>query len=108
MTRFLVDANLPYRFACWRGPDYEHVFDHDDRWTDRQIWDYAKANDRVLVTKDTDFSDWIICAKPPPRVGNLRIRDLQTFVERVWPTVGKAVEAYKLVIVRADAIECID
>ncbi len=23
MPRFLIDANLPYRFAIWRGPDYQ-------------------------------------------------------------------------------------
>jgi predicted nuclease of predicted toxin-antitoxin system len=113
MSRFLIDANLPYRFACWRGPDFEHVFDHDDRWSDRDIWDYARFHDQVIVTKDADFSNWIICSSPPPRVvhlrvGNMRIRDLHAFVQRIWPTVAKAVEAYKLVIVRADTIECVD
>lgn len=32
--RFLIDANLPYRFDLWRDPAFTHVFDLDDTWTD--------------------------------------------------------------------------
>jgi predicted nuclease of predicted toxin-antitoxin system len=45
MAKFLIDANLPYRFSLWRGPDYVHVFD----WADWEIWDYAKMRDLTIV-----------------------------------------------------------
>jgi hypothetical protein len=37
MAKFLIDANLPYRFSLWQGPDYVHVFDLNDRWADWEI-----------------------------------------------------------------------
>ena len=51
MRGFLIDANLPYRFNLWHGEGYEHVFDHDDAWSDTQIWNYArnKAFDQQRV-----------------------------------------------------------
>jgi predicted nuclease of predicted toxin-antitoxin system len=41
MAKYLIDANLPYRFSSWYGSDYIHVFDLNDRWSDWEIWDYA-------------------------------------------------------------------
>ena len=38
MPRFLIDANLPYRFEIWNGPDYLQVFDINDAWSDSEIW----------------------------------------------------------------------
>jgi predicted nuclease of predicted toxin-antitoxin system len=80
MARFLIDANLPYRFALWQGLEYTHVFDLDDTWPDSEIWRYAKAEGLTIVTKDADFSARAMVSQPPPRVihlriGNLRMRD---------------------------------
>ena len=41
MARFLIDANLPYRFALWHGEDYLHVYDLGDDMPDAAIWQYA-------------------------------------------------------------------
>ena len=30
MAKYLIDANLPYRFSLWQGEDYSHVFDIGD------------------------------------------------------------------------------
>lgn len=38
MARFLIDANLPYRFALWRGDDFLHVCDLGDDLPDAAIW----------------------------------------------------------------------
>lgn len=113
MPRFLIDANLPYRFAVWRGEDCEHVFDHNESWTDLDIWRYTQEHDWVIVTKDADFSDWAMLSEPPPRVvhlriGNMRMRDFHQFIQGVWPNITLLVESYKLVIVYADRIECVD
>ena len=40
MARFLIDANLPYRFALWQGEDYLHVYDLGDDmlFSPRSLW----------------------------------------------------------------------
>jgi predicted nuclease of predicted toxin-antitoxin system len=60
MAEFLIDANLPYRFLIWQGNEYIHQFELGDEWPDIKIWNYAKARNLTIVTKDTDFSDRII------------------------------------------------
>lgn len=54
-AKFLIDANLPYRFSVWQGPDYVHVLDLNDRWADWEIGDYAKTHGLTIATKDADF-----------------------------------------------------
>lgn len=110
--RFLIDANLPYRFDLWRGTAFTHIFDLDDTWTDSRIWNHAREKDFVIVSKDADFSDRIILAQPPPRVihirvGNMKIRGFHGFIARVWPQTSLLIESHKLVIVHQNSIECI-
>ena len=110
--RFLIDANLPYRFDLWRGIAFTHVFDLDDTWTDNRIWSHAREQDFVIVSKDADFSDRIILAEPPPRiihirVGNMKMREFHGFIARVWPQAALLIESHKLVVVHQSVIECI-
>lgn len=60
MPRYLVDANLPYRFSIWNNEFYKHQFDLGDEWKVSKIWEYAKANDLTIITKDADFYHKII------------------------------------------------
>ena len=39
---------------------------------DRNIWEYAKANDFILVSQDADFADMATLYGPPPKVIWLR------------------------------------
>lgn len=59
--KFVIDQQLPPALARWledRGHSAEHVFyiGLGDA-LDGAIWDYAVANDAVVLTKDTDFAD---------------------------------------------------
>lgn len=113
MARFLIDVNLPYRFSLWRGDEYVHVFDLDDRWPDARIWQYATEHGLTIITKDTDFSDWIMVVEPPPRVvhlrlGNMKINAFYQFAQRVWPQVEALSRTNKLVTVYADHIVCVE
>jgi len=38
MAKYLIDANLPYYFNLWNNPDFIHVKDLNDSWTDEKIW----------------------------------------------------------------------
>lgn len=56
---FLVDAQLPpalARLLAGMGHRAEHVGDIGmQAASDAAIWDYALANDAVVITKDEDF-----------------------------------------------------
>jgi predicted nuclease of predicted toxin-antitoxin system len=57
--KLLVDNQLPLalaRFLAANGFDCQHVQDIGMGATDdRVIWEYAKAHDMTIVTKDEDF-----------------------------------------------------
>ncbi len=55
MSRYIIDANLPYYFSLWRGDEYQHVIDLDPSMKDSEIWRFAKENNLTIVTKDADF-----------------------------------------------------
>jgi predicted nuclease of predicted toxin-antitoxin system len=56
MARFLIDVNLPDRFALWEGENFIHVRDLDGRWSNSQAWSYARDRGLVIVSEDADFS----------------------------------------------------
>src|ERR1700730_2771165 len=49
---------------------------------DRAIWEYAKANDFILVSQDDDFADLAILFGPPPKVIWLRCGNQPTVRNR--------------------------
>ncbi len=113
MPRFLIDVNLPYRFALWSGDDCVHMRDIGETWTDTRIWQYARERDMVIVSKDTDFSDRAMISAPPPRVvhlrfGNLRIRDFHALISRRWPGIVGLSAANRLIRVYQDRIEAVE
>jgi predicted nuclease of predicted toxin-antitoxin system len=56
---YLIDNQLPVglaRHLQGHGLDAVHVSERGlDRASDREIWDCAKTNGRVIVSKDEDF-----------------------------------------------------
>lgn len=110
--RFLIDANLPTGVPTWQKESFLFVAQIDVEWSDSEIWNYARKNAYTIVTKDADFSNRIIIAKPPPRVihfriGNMRLRDLIDFIDENWSSIERASKAHKLVNVYIDRIESI-
>lgn len=112
LALYLIDANLPRRFALWDGPDFDLAASHDDAWPDSRVWDYARQHGLTIVTKDADFSDRMMLSEPPPRVihlriGNMRLAQLREFLLQAWPQISELSSCHKLVLVHSDAIECI-
>lgn len=112
MNRFLIDENLPYFFKLWKSEEFTHVFDLKKSMSDSDIWKFAKENNMVIVTKDADFSNRIMLESPPPKIihtkiGNLKIQELYTFLNALWPTIIGLLENSNLITVYNDRIESI-
>ena len=112
MTRFLIDENLPYYFSLWDNDKFVHVHDLAGIKTDIEIWDYAKENDLIIVSKDSDFSNKIMYKSPPPKVihiryGNIRIQKLHELLTNIWSEIENEIKDHKLINVYIDRIESI-
>jgi predicted nuclease of predicted toxin-antitoxin system len=109
---FLLDENLPYRLRFQPSQPIHHSSELGGHPSDADLWDYAKTNNFVIVTKDADFSDRILVSEPPPRVihlrfGNLRRENFHAFLAQIWPRVEILLASNKLVNVYLDRLEAV-
>ncbi len=66
-----------------------------DTATDREVWQFAREHDYVLVSKDADFTDLAFVHGPPPKVVWLRIGNASTTeVRNVLMRAADAVAAF--------------
>ena len=110
MKGYLLDENLPGRLRFSPGLPLVPASALGASPTDTQVWDFARARELVIVTKDADFSDRIILRTPPPwvvhlRFGNLRRQEFHSRLARAWPQVETLLKTHKLVNVYADRVE---
>ena len=112
----LIDQNLPKALAealVSFYPGIKHVKELGmERETDTSLWNYASENDFIIVTKDSDFSNRIMIASPPPwvvhlRFGNLRRYEFHLFLERAWAQIEALLPEHKLINVYLDRMEAI-
>lgn len=75
--KLLFDQNLSWRLPAKLAelfPDSLHVRDAGMKESqDIDIWDFAKANGYVIVTKDMDFQQRSLLFGHPPKVVRLRV-----------------------------------
>jgi predicted nuclease of predicted toxin-antitoxin system len=73
---------------------------------DDAIWDYARAQQTVIVTKDQDFADRSLASQTAPiivwlRVGNTSNRALLAWLLPLWPDIISRIQSGdKLIEVR--------
>jgi len=77
MTKFLIDENLPSKFALWNSDRFTHVEDISFSLPDKSIWNYALENNLIIVTKDADFYNLVISNAKSPKVVHLRIGNMR-------------------------------
>ncbi|MEL6606111.1 MAG: DUF5615 family PIN-like protein [Cyanobacteria bacterium J06614_10] len=98
--KLLFDHNLsPQLVARFsdRYPNSQHVFLLGmDRAGDGVIWDYAKQNDFVIVTRDSDYNDLSIMNGFPPKVIWIRCGNCSTTeIEQLIRTAFTAIESFE-------------
>jgi predicted nuclease of predicted toxin-antitoxin system len=81
-VKLLFDQNLSrhlVRRLATQFPDSQHVAAVGlDVATDRDVWDYAAANQHVIVSEDSDFRQLAFLLGPPPKAIWLKIGNQPT------------------------------
>ena len=113
--KFLVDAHLPRRLCAvlaQRGHDATHTLDLPSGNTtkDRVINQLSFEEQRVVVSKDTDFFySHLLQARPWKlllvKTGNISTRDLQALFERNLPAIEAAFQTHTLVEIDRSAVK---
>ena len=70
--KLLLDHNLSHKLIHSLGglfPDSRHVYQLGlDRATDREVFEYARDNNFIILTKDADFQDLNLFLSPPVKI----------------------------------------
>ena len=108
---YLVDANLPTRFAYFNGPAFLYARALGSEQNDDTIWKYASKYGLTILTRDFDFYRLLITHGPPPRVVWFRIHRmtmqmLHTQLLTDWQQIETSLKDYGLVEVYADRLVC--
>jgi len=105
--KFIVDAQLPFQMSLFiqhKGFDAIHTNDLPDkeRTSDDYIRSLSQRDDRIVVTKDSDFIDSFMLKSIPKKLllittGNINNRQLFDLLDRNWDKIIKMFEACNLV-----------
>jgi len=79
--KILLDENISWRIKKYLNIDLDkiiHVADiSDSRLNDYEIWNYAKLNDCIILTHDSDFVDLVTLLGFPPKIIWLRTGNIE-------------------------------
>jgi predicted nuclease of predicted toxin-antitoxin system len=81
--KLLLDANLSWRLTRLLEPTFPDIM-HVVKTglpvpaSDTAIWNWAKANDFIIITNDEDFFNLLLAKGYPPKVIMLRIGNQRT------------------------------
>lgn len=105
--RFLVDANLPFKLAKSlkdKGYDVVHTDDLPDkeRTTDKEIKTISADQNRIVITKDSDFLDSHIITQVPSKLllvttGNIINKSLIHLFDVYFETIVELFNSYDLI-----------
>jgi predicted nuclease of predicted toxin-antitoxin system len=105
--RFLVDANLPFKLTVTLrnlGFDVIHTdnLPNKEHTTDREIRDISMEEDRIVISKDSDFLDSHLIIGVPKKflyisTGNIINRELFDLVENNIDQIKELFVTYNLI-----------
>lgn len=112
--KFLIDAQLPRRFAIWlaaQGHDAKHTLDLPlgNRTPDSELIALAERENRVVVTKDDDFVQSFLVKDQPYRLllittGNISNVDLERLIAANLAQIVQALHEYRFVELSKDLV----
>lgn len=113
MKGILLDENLPAELRLPTKMHVAHVAESSESPSDSLVWQRAREERLIIVSKDADFSHRILTSDPPPwvihvRVGNLQLQPLIEHLTSVWPSVESLLPRHKLISIFRDRIEAIE
>lgn len=80
--KLLFDHNLLPRLVARLAdiyPQPSHLYFLGlDQASDRDVWQYARDNEYIIVTKDSDFYDLVILLGSPPKLIWIRLGNCTT------------------------------
>ena len=94
--KLLFDQNLSLRLVTWLVdlyPDSNHVYPLGlDRVPDHEVYEYARREGFLLVTKDADFSELSLLQGFPPKViwirrGNCSTATIEQILRRHYDDI---------------------
>ena len=105
--KFLVDANLPFKLALNlrnKGFDVLHTdnLPHKEETSDKEIRDLSVEQDRIVISKDSDFLDSHLIVGMPKKflyisTGNIINRDLILLIEQNLLQIIQLFKEYDLI-----------
>jgi predicted nuclease of predicted toxin-antitoxin system len=98
--KLLFDHNLSPRLVTRLAdifPGSLHVFPLNmGEATDQQIWEYAKQNSCVIVTRDSDYNDLSLIRGVPPKVIWIRRGNCSTQeIEQLLRVASSDIQAFE-------------
>ena len=112
--KFLIDAQLPLRLTQWLKDchhDVRHTFELPlgNRTPDSQVVACALREERIVVTKDSDFVQTFLLTGQPPLLfvstGNIANSELESLLRRNLPAIESAFASFRFIeITRTDLI----
>ncbi len=94
--KLLFDQNLSPRLVNRLSdlyPDSNHVYPLGiDRVSDTEVWEYARREGFLIVTKDADFSDLCMLLGFPPKIiwirrGNCKTSDIEVILRHHYSDI---------------------
>lgn len=105
--KFIVDAQLPYRLKNWLiAQDFDAIHTMDlpeaNETEDFSIADIADAENRIVITKDSDFLKLYILTGKPQKLlmittGNIVNKELLNLFERNFEIALKLFNSFNVV-----------
>lgn len=114
--KFIIDAHLPPSLTTYfEGHDIIHtsLLEDGNFTSDRTINHLSISEQRILITKDTDFYYSFTTKREPyklvlVKLGNMRLKDIKGYFERNAKQLIALLEDHSFLILEPERIRILD